>query len=193
MYEQINIFDYLNNTGNIYSPKYERLNVGDKVGRIILGEVEIGTIEEVDGNKKNFFYRTDHGCFEAGSRTDIEEMQREAEIERNKYKTIEVNVFDKFFAVEYPPSQCYGHITTAMVAVFQGMLFWKEDCTYQFLEYCKNIEKEYKKKVHIITHEYNSNEKREYTVLNEPIKTKRLYYSKTGNLYSEAKYVQYNP
>lgn len=194
MYEQLDIFSYLEPQEQSEEPKYNRLNVGDKIGKLVLGDVIIGTIYKVEGNKKHFFYRTDKGCFEASARTDFEQMEKEAEEIRKQYKTIEIDKFDKFFAVEYPPRECDGYILRAMVGIYQGMLFWKEDYTYQFLESVRNIEKAYKDKVFSITHDCIGEKKeREYKVLDKPIPIKRMYYSNALKAYSEAGFVEHNP
>lgn len=193
MYEQLDIFSYLEPQEQPKNSKYRRLSIGDRVGRVVLGEVEIGTIYKVEGNNTHFFYRTDKGCFEASARTDFEQMEKEADEIRKQYKTIEIDKFDKFFAIEYSPRECDGYILRAMVGIYQGMLFWKEDVTYQFLEPVKNIEKAYKDKVFSITHDcIGEKKKREYKVLDNPLPVKRLYYSNSRKLYSEAHYVQYN-
>lgn len=55
MYEQLDLFSLLEPEE---PPKQscKRLNVGDCVGRVILGEVEKARITEVEGNDKCFFY-----------------------------------------------------------------------------------------------------------------------------------------
>jgi hypothetical protein len=191
---QMDIFSYMQQLEDAKKkpkPKYEKLSVGDVVGKIILGDVYTGIIQKVEGNDRYFFYRTENGCFDWGSRTDIEQMEKEAEQERKKYKTIEIDKLEKFFAVEYPPRECDGHILNAMVGIFDGMLFYKGDVTYQFLEKVANLEKEYSKKVYEMTHYFD--ELRDYKELEEPIKTRRLYWSNTKKLYSDARYVLYNP
>ena len=194
MYEQLDIFSYLEPQEQSEEPKYNRLNVGDKIGNLVLGEVIIGTIYKVEGNEKHFFYRTDKGCFNPNDRTDFEQMEKEAEEIRKQYKTIEIDKFDKFFAIEYPPRECDGHILNAMVGIYKGMLFWKEDYTYQFLEPVRNIEKAYKDKILRITHDtFGEKKERNYKVLDNPLPVKRLYYSNSSKLYSEAQYVLFNP
>ena len=194
MYEQLDIFSYLEPQEQSEEPKYNRLNVGDKVGKLVLGDVIIGTIYKVEGNEKHFFYRTDKGCFNPNDRTDFEQMEKEAEEIRKQYKTIEIDKFDKFFAIEYPPRECDGYILRAMVGIYQGMLFWKEDYTYQFLEPVRNIEKAYKDKILRITHDtFGEKKERNYKVLDNPLPVKRLYYSNSSKLYSEAQYVLFNP
>lgn len=194
MYEQLDIFSFLEPKETVEEPKYKRLSVGDRIGKVVLGEVIIGTIYKVEGNDKYFFYRTDKGCFDASDRTDFEQMEREAEEIRKRYKTLKIDHFDKFFAVRYPPRECDGHAITAMAGIYNGMLFWKEDITYQFLEEVKDIEKAYEEKVFKITHERCGEKvEREYEILNEPLPIKRLYYSDKTKRYSEAKYVLYNP
>lgn len=193
MYEQLDIFSFLE-PKEVEKPEYKRLSVGDRIGKLVLGEVIIGTIEKVEGNDKHFFYRTDKGAFSPSDRTDFEQMEREAEEIRKNYKTLEIDHFDEFFAVKYPPRKCDGYVCTAMVGIYNGMLFWKENITYQFLEPVKNLEKAYKDKVFKITHEkWGEKAECDYEVLSEPLPTKRLYYSKSMKRYSEANYVLYNP
>lgn len=195
MYEQLDIFAFIKYGNDLAGEKRERLKVGDKVGRVILGEVETGTIYKVEGNKKYFFYRTNAGCFDhKDARTDFEQMEKEAKENREKYKTIEIDKLDKFFAVEYQPRKSSDYIDCAIVGTYHGMLFWKDTITYQFLEPVKNLEKAYKEKVFDFTHDRISKKEMEYKVLDKiPIQIKRLYYSNTGKCYSEARYVQYNP
>ena len=194
MYDQLDIFSYLEPQEQLEEPKYNRLNVGDKIGNLVLGEVIIGTIYKVEGNEKHFFYRTDKGCFNPNDRTDFEQMEKEAEEIRKQYKTIEIDKFDKFFAIEYPPRECDGHILNAMAGIYKGMLFWKEDYTYQFLEPVKNLEKAYNDKILRITHDtFGEKKERNYKVLDNPLPVKRLYYSNSSKLYSEAQYVLFNP
>lgn len=191
MYEQLSLFDLLKPGEE--NPGLKKLSVGDKIGRIVLGEVETGVIYKVEGNDKHFFYWTDKGCFNPTDRTDFKQMETEAREIRKRYETIEIDRFDKFFAVEYPPRDCDGRVLYAMAGAYNGMLFWKEEITYQFLEPVKNLEKEYAKKIHDITHNWFDQSEREYKVLNNPIETKRLYFSKARGVYAEANYVLYNP
>lgn len=188
MYEQLDIFSLMEQE----EPTRQRLSVGDYIGKLILGEVIKGKIYKVEGNETHFFYRTDKGCFNADDRTDFEQMELEAEEIRKQYKTIEIDHFDKFFAVKYPPRDVDGKETYAMVGIYNDMLFWKEDVTYQFLEKPKNLEKAYKEKVHRITRRnpYDK-EECEYEVLSESIPTNRLYWSRHG-FYSDARYVEVN-
>lgn len=194
MYKQLDIFSFLEPKEVVVKPKYKRLGVGDKIGKLVLGEVIIGTIYKVEENDKYFFYRTDKGCFDPSDRTDFEQMEIEAEEIRKQYKTLEIDHFDRFFAIKYPPRECDGHVLTAMAGIYNDMLFWKEDVTYQFLKEVKNIEKAYGEKIFKITHEWwGEKAELDYEVLSEPLPTKRLYYSNTTNRYSEANYVLYNP
>lgn len=196
-YEQLDIFSLMKCEEKEERPKYPRLKVGDRIGKLILGEVKIATITEVEGNESHWFYRTDRGtCYSMYDRTDFEQMEKEAEEIRKQHKTIEIkpHKLDKFFAVKYPPRWCDGRILYAMVALYQDMLFWKEDVTYQFLEKPKNLEKAYKEKVKSITHLYSFDKnEREYEVLDEPIPIRRLYYSKSRDLFADAEYVLNNP
>lgn len=189
MYEQLDIFSFLNIPQNEIQSQ-NRLSVGDYVGRLVLGEVEIGKIYEVEGNGTHIFYRTNLGCFNADARTDFEQMQREAEEIRKQYKTIEIDRFDQFFAIEYPPTHVDDVALCAMVGIYKDMLFWKEDITYQFLEKSKNLKKAYKDKVFKITHNWHGEEFK-YKVLDKPIPIHRLYWSKEG-FYADARYVEAN-
>ncbi len=197
MYEQLDIFAYLqgqaeegNQKGS--STATHPLRVGDRIGRLVLGEVETGRITEVVQNGRDFFYRTDRGCFTDSDRTDFAQMEREAEEIRKRHRTIEIDGFDRFLAVEYLPEGQVRKPTHAMAGIFRGMLFWKEECTFQFLKPVRDIEKAYQKKVHDIIHRnWGSRGEREYTVLTEPIKTNRLYWSRHG-FYADARYVEVN-
>lgn len=186
MYEQLDIFAYLqgqaeegNQKGS--STAAHPLRVGDRIGRLVLGEVETGRITEVVQNGRDFFYRT-----------DFTQMEREAEEIRKRHKTIKIDGFDRFLAVEYRPEGQVRKPTNAMAGICQGMLFWKEECSFQFLEPVRDIEKAYRKKIYGMTHWCWGNKgEREYTVLAEPIKTNRLYWSRHG-FYAGARYVEVN-
>lgn len=192
MQGQLDIFSYLEQQEEIPEPSNSRLHIGDYIGRLVLGEIEKGRITKIEGNDTHFFYRTDRGiCFNSDDRTDFEQMEIEAQEIRKLYKTIEIDKFDRFCAVQYPPRKCDGHILYAMVGIYNGMLYWKEDITYQFLEPVKNLEKAYKDKVFSITHNSVNKEERPYTLLTEPIQTERLYWSIHG-YYASARYVETN-
>lgn len=181
MYQQLSIFDFVNEKTE-EKPKIKRLSVGDYIGRLVIGEVRKSRITKVEGNDEYFFYRTDLGCFYKTDRTDFEQMEKEAKEIRRQYKTIEIDCFDKFLAVKYQPRNCSSY---AMVGIYNDMLFWEKEFTYQFLEKPKNLEKEYKKKCFEIT------EERKYEVLDKPIPTRRLYWSRHG-FYADAEYVKNN-
>lgn len=146
---QYSIFDYLmddppeRNQGCI-------LSVGDKVGRVVLGECRVATVTEIEGLPDYPFYRTDRGvCYsvEEGYKS-IEELTAIAEAERGKYKTIIPENLTERITVEYEPRQCDGVILWAQIGILGNMLFWKEDITYQFLipfDSKKKLRKEYEK------------------------------------------------
>lgn len=191
MYQQMNIFDFLKPQES-EKEKVKRLCVGDYIGKLVLGEVRKGKITKVEGNDDYFFYRTDNGTFERYDRTDFDQMEVEAAEIRKKYITVEIDHFDKFFAVEYPPRFVDGAIRYAMTGVYNGMLFWKKNVTYQFLQPEKDIEKAYKKMCFEITHEsWGEHKEVPHKVLDKPIPTNRLYWSRHG-FYSEAEYVATN-
>ena len=188
MQGQLDIFSYLEQ----HKESNSRLHVGDYIGRLVLGEVVKGKITKIEGNNTHFFYRTDSGrCFNSNDRTDFEQMEQEAQEIRKQYRTIEIDKFDRFYSVQYPPRKSDGRVLYAMVGIYNGMLYWKEDITYQFLEAVNNIEKAYKDKVFLITHNWWDKAPREYTKLEEPIQTERLYWSRHG-FYASAQYVETN-
>lgn len=191
---QLSIWDFLN---SVETEKQENrfgkiLSVGDKIGRVVLGECRISTITEVEGLPNYPFYRTDSGgCYslEEGY-MNIEELVRKAEQEREKYKTIIVkNLLDRI-TVEYEPRKCDGKVLWAQIGIFDNMLFWKEDCTYQFLEPYNDknkLMKEYEKhKKNILDDKYNC-----FRILKNEHEMRRLYWSNHG-FYADAEYVKTN-
>ena len=73
-------------------PKKDKLlKVGDRIGRVVLGECYTATITAVEGLPDWPFYRTTRGCYtyEEGLKS-IEVLEKEAEEARLKYITIEV-------------------------------------------------------------------------------------------------------
>lgn len=90
--------------------------------------------------------------------------------------------------VEYEPRQCDGKILWAQIGIFENMLFWKEDITYQFLvpfESEKKMLKEYEKKKKIIL----DCTYRKVSAIEEEKPMRRLYWSKHG-FYADAEYVK---
>lgn len=190
MYRQLDIFDLLSsnkseqNLGRV-------LSVGDKIGRVVLGECRIATITEVEGNDKYRFYRTDQCCYsiEEGYR-DIPDMIAESEENRKKYKTIIPKDLSERITVEYEPRDCDGKILWAQIGIIGNMLFWKENVTYQFLEPYENekkLKKEYEKHRKIIMEQTCQ----KYRILEEEKPMRRLYWSKHG-FYADAEYVEHN-
>lgn len=96
------------------------------------------------------FYRTDSGgcySYEEGL-DDLERLRQQAEKNRRQYETIEPKNLERRITVKYPPLCPNGGTLWAQVGIFQGMLFWKESMTYQFLQQCKNekeLNREYEK------------------------------------------------
>lgn len=189
-YEQLDIFSYL-------QPKEEvqvkqTLSVGDKIGRIVLGEVRIATITEVEGLPYYPFYRTDSGCcysYEEGLQS-IDELIQTADRERKKYKTIvPCNLLERI-TVEYEPRKCDGVVLWAQIGIFENMLFWKEDMTYQFcvpFDDEKKLRKEYEKhKKEILDDTYKA-----VRIMKDEKPMRRLYWSRKG-YYADAEYVSTN-
>ena len=140
---QMTIFDLLKPAEE---PKTQILSVGDKIGRVVLGEYIETTITKVEGLPNHPFYRTDLGsCFsyEEGL-CDLENLEREALAMRDRYITIRPEDLTERFTVEYYPREAGGRVLWAQIGIYEDMLFWKENCTYQFLE-CFDSEKKLKK------------------------------------------------
>lgn len=189
MMGQMTIDDFLHEE----KPKSRIYPAGTKIGRVVGGEVETATILKVDGSEKYPFYRTDNACYSVSeARTDFEQMEKEAKENRKQYECIEINVdeLENLFICEYPPRKSDGHILYGMVAIYNGMLYWKEDVTYQFLDVVKDIKKAYgKKKKELITDIWGK--EREYKELEAiPFEIKRMY-RKREDRYAEIRYMWY--
>lgn len=170
--------------------KKQLLKVGDKIGRIVLGEVRIATVTAVEGLPFFPFYITDKNSFYsyAEGLEDIEELKIKAEKERKKYKTIIPAGLEKRITVRYKTKE--GQYLWGQIGIYKDMLYWKEATTYQFLEIYKNkneLVKEYKKHEKNILKAFNV-----YEVLSNEIKMDRLYFSKKINGYASAEYVMLN-
>lgn len=170
--------------------KMHLLKVGDKIGRIVLGEVRIATVTAVEGLPLFPFYITDENSFYsyAEGLEDIEELKIKAEKERKKYKTIIPAGLEKRITVRYKTQE--GQYLWGQIGIYKDMLYWKEATTYQFLELYKNkneLIKEYKKHEKNILKAFNV-----YEVLSNEIKMDRLYFSKKINGYASAEYVMLN-
>lgn len=189
-YKQLDIFSYLQPEKEIKIK--QTLSVGDKIGRIVLGEARIATITKVEGLPYYPFYRTDSGgcySYDEGLQ-DINELIRIADEERKKYKTIVPFNLSERITVEYDPRECDGVVLWAQIGIFENMLFWKEDITYQFcvpFDSEKKLKKEYEKhKKKILDDTYCA-----VHVLDEEKPMRRLYWSNHG-LYADAEYVSTN-
>ena len=119
MNEQLSIFDFLKQ-----QKPQKILSVGDKIGRVVLGECRIATITKVEGLPN---YSVKEGM------TPVEELIGIAEKERIKYNTIIPKGLSERITVEYK-SRHTGAILWAQIGILENMLFWKEEVTYQFLE-----------------------------------------------------------
>lgn len=191
---QINIFDYcqtLKTQGNRTNGS-RILSIGDKVGRIVLGECRIATVTKVEGLPDYPFYRTDSGaCYlvEEGLNS-IEELVAAAEAERAKYKTIVPGNLQERITVEYEPRKCDGVVLWAQIGILDNMLFWKEDVTYQFcvpFQSEEKLMKEYEKhKKEILEDTYGA-----VHIVDEEKPMRRLYWSRHG-FYADAEYVECN-
>ena len=164
-----------------------RLKVGDKVSRVFLGECEIGTIYEVEGNERYFFYRTDAGCFmPEEADTDIDANLRKAEENRKNFVTIEPKELTERITVRYAPRQCDGVVLCAQIGYFGDLLYWKESMTYQFCERITDEKKLRKRYEEIKRKIFADGETDGYELVGE-MPMKRLYLRHSG-LYAEARY-----
>ena len=167
------------------------LREGDLVARVVLGECRVSRVTQVEGLPNYPFYRTDSGTcysYEEGLTSPIE-AQRIAMQKRKGYETvIPANLEDRF-TVEYEPRECDGRVLWAQIGIFNGMLYWKENCTYQFLEAFATT-RELKKAYEI--HKKNIMSFSGYKEVNEEHEMRRLYKSTTFSGYADAEYVQTN-
>lgn len=168
-------------------------SVGDRVGRVVLGELRTATVTKVEGLPFYPFYRTDSGgCYSyKEGLADLEELRKQAEKNRRQYETIEPKNLERRITVKYPPLCPGGGTLWAQVGIFQGMLFWKESMTYQFLQQCKNekeLNREYEKHKKQILEEFGGSA----VIVEEEHPMRRLYRSKAANGYADAEYVKFN-
>ena len=191
IYGQMSIFDFLAPEKKPEKPR-KILSVGDKIGKVVLGECYVATITEVEGLPNHPFYRTDAGiCYypENGEKS-VEELERIAEKERLKYKTIIPRGLSEKITVEYEPRESGERVLWAQIGIIGNMLFWKENITYQFLEPYdseKKLRKEYEKhKKRMLEDTYSK-----YEILEEEKPMERLYWSRHG-FYAMAEYVETN-
>lgn len=168
-------------------------SVGDRVGRVVLGELRTATVTKVEGLPFYPFYRTDSGgCYSyKEGLADLEELRKQAEKNRRQYETIEPKNLERRITVKYPPLCPGGGTLWAQVEIFQGMLFWKESMTYQFLQQCKNekeLNREYEKHKKQILEEFGGSA----VIVKGEHPMRRLYRSKAANGYADAEYVKFN-
>ena len=189
MYQQLSLFDFIppEKSVRVLPPL---LQVGDKIGRVILGECRIAPITEIEGLPNYPFYRTDSGtCYSLQEgQENINHLLAIAEKEREKYTTFIPKNLKERITVEYSPRICDGKIIWAQIGIIDNMLFWKEDITYQFLEPYENTKKlkqAYEK------HKYNILQERHGRIVQEEKQMRRLYWSRHG-FYADAEYVETN-
>ena len=168
-------------------------SVGDRVGRVVLGELRTATVTKVEGLPFYPFYRTDSGgCYSyKEGLADLEELRKQAEKNRRQYETIEPKNLERRITVKYPPLCPGGGTLWAQVGIFQGMLFWKESMTYQFLQQHKNekeLNREYEKHKKQILEEFGGSA----VIVEGEHPMRRLYRSKAANGYADAEYVKFN-
>lgn len=172
--------------------KHRRLEVGDRISRVVLGECEVTTITEVEGNDEYYFYRTDSGlCYDAkDADTTVDEDMATAERDRSNYITVEPEGLSDRLTVVYSPRKCDGKVLWAQLGIWEGMLFWKEKMTYQFLEKLseKELKKEYKKHKEKILEDMERNGGE---IVDREMPMERLYLCVNGR-YASAEYTMWN-
>lgn len=192
MYEQLSLFDFIDIPRPEISHPKKILNIGDRIGRVVLGECRIATITKVEGLPDYPFYRTDSGgCYSVDEgEKSIDELLSIAEVNRKKYKTIIPQNLSECFTVEYEPRECDGAVLWAQIGILDNMLFWKENVTYQFLvpnESEKKLMKAYQEhKKRIIEDGYGK-----IKIMETEHEMRRLYWSNHG-FYADAEYVKFN-
>lgn len=117
-----------------------RRKPGDLIARTILGDCYVAKITAVEGDSSRFWYRTDIGvCFDAEDGTvPVNELLRQARAwngKRIKPRNLQ------FRQTWQWTRESDGHECWAQVGVYDGMVYWKDECTYEFLESCSNIRK----------------------------------------------------
>lgn len=102
MYERLSLFDFIDIPRPEISHPKKILNIGDRIGRVVLGECRIATITKVEGLPDYPFYRTDSGgCYSVDEgEKSIDELLSIAEVNRKKYKTIIPQNLSERFTVE---------------------------------------------------------------------------------------------
>lgn len=191
MFEQLTLEGFLTQKKE-ETPKLFVKQVGEKVGRIVLGECRVATITKVEGLPNFPFYHTDSGCYSyKEGLSNPEELEKEAERRRENFETIQPKKLHNRITVEYPPIRLGGGTLWAQIGIFQGMLFWKEGMTYQFLECCKNekeLGKKYEEHKKQILGEFGGTA----VIVPNEHPMRRLYRSKCANGYADAEYVLWN-
>lgn len=197
--EQISLFDFV-----VQNPdpepviKFSSIKaIGEKIGKIVLGECRIATVTSVEGSGREFppYYRTDRGiCYEYKcGLDDVADLLKKAESERKKYKTIEPSNLQECVTIEHV-RKVDGRVLWKQIGIFNNMLFWKDWCTYQFLEPYENekaLKKAYEKKKKEMEDDLNSEFYPEARVSEQEHPMRRLYWSNHG-FYADAEYVLWN-
>lgn len=185
---QMTLFDFLQAEPK-QEKQFHKLNVGDRIHRRVLGEIRSATITEVVGNANYYFYRTDSGgCYQANEENNsLEQLQKEAVQYDSECITMTPHDLEQRVTVQYPPRKSDGKILWAQIGIYGDMLYWKEECTYQFLEPFKSkkeLMKAYNEHLAKIT-------AHEHTVLEEEHKMERLYWSEKSQCFATAEYQQW--
>lgn len=190
--DQINLFNHFSDIIPETTITYDNVrSVGEKIGRVVLGECRIATITSVEGNGNFLFYRTTGGdCYDyAEGLRDIAELEQEAERNRCSYQTIIPEDLEECITVEFT-SKHSGIRFWAQVGILNNMLFWKEPYSYQFLEPYSNpkkLRKEYKRHKDNILGQAECSRKFRIMYAEHPMD--RLYWSRHG-YFASAEYVE---
>lgn len=191
--EQLSMFGCSMQTSSEEEPLQIR-SIGEKIGRVVLGECRIATITSVEGKGKFLFYRTDeYGCYnyEDGLK-DVEDLMEEAALAHLDYKTFYPKNLTDRLTVEFT-RECDNRTLWAQIGILDNMLYWKECCTYEFLEPYddpKKLRKAYEKHKEKLMryHEFSSYQNVRICETEHPMEC--LYWSRHG-CYATAEYVKH--
>ena len=110
---------------------FDSLKAGDQIATVCLGEYYIATIN----TPENGYYRMGQTryCWYPKDIMTVKDAIRKAEEEREKYYTIVPENLTELYHMEYV-REIDGYHMWGQIGYYEDMLFWKHECTYQFLE-----------------------------------------------------------
>lgn len=117
--------------------------IGEIIAKPVLGEVRMARILNInDEGEKWESYYTDGGCY--WYKRDLAKTVTEAEEEARKWKGERVQPHDLQKRKTWTYIRSLDKRRMWMqIGIYNGMLYWKDACTYEFLEPAKNLKKAY--------------------------------------------------